>query len=178
MSKYQDIYLVGFRASGKTTLGKHISSRYGLRFLDTDDRIQKQAGMSIESMVALHGWDYFRDMEEKIFADTTILKTAVVATGGGVILRQTNRDILKKDKYLTVYLKADPDLVLSRLNADPHPGQRPPLSRHSLQEEIVSTLAHRDPLYRECADLVLDAGFDAQMLAARVWESFNDPSLR
>lgn len=172
MSRYQSIYLVGFRASGKTTLGKYISTSYGLRFLDTDHRLQKQAGMSIESMVALHGWDYFRDMEEEILADTTFLKTAVVATGGGIILRQTNRDILKDDKCLTVYLKADPDLVLGRLNADPHPGQRPPLSTGSLEEEISATLVYRHPLYQECADLVMDAGQEMERLAARVMQLF------
>ncbi|MFP4109209.1 MAG: shikimate kinase, partial [Desulfonatronovibrio sp.] len=157
MSKYQNIYLVGFRASGKTTLGKYISSRYGLTFLDTDHRLCKQAGMSIDKMVSLHGWDYFRDMEQKILADTTLQKMAVVATGGGIILRQANRDILKYHKFLTVYLKADPGLVLGRLNTDPHPDQRPPLSSSSLEEEVVSTMTHRDPLYRESADLIMDA---------------------
>ncbi len=173
MSGYQNIYIIGFRAGGKTTLATEISSSHGLTFLDTDHKLQDGTGMSIEDIITLEGWEYFRHMEEKILADTTLLQGLVVATGGGIILRKSNRDILKNDKFLTVYLMADTGLILSRLKADPNPGQRPPLSSLSREAEIKETMALREPLYRECADLVLDARESTQKLAEKVMARFS-----
>ncbi len=168
MSKFENIYFIGFRAVGKTTLAGHISRKHGLFFLDTDQKLQQEAGMSIEDMVADHGWQYFRDMEEKVLYDTTKARSLVVSAGGGIVLRESNRRILKDDKYLTVYLRADPHLILDRLKAEPNPRQRPPLSTLSLEEEILETLAQREPLYQECADLVLDAREAKESLGVRV----------
>ena len=111
-------------------------------------------------------------MEEKVLADTTHSKGLVVATGGGIILREFNRCILKDDKHLTVYLKADPLLIVGRLKADPNPGQRPPLSSFSMEEEIKNNLAQRERLYQECADLILEAHQSTQRLAAGVMKFF------
>lgn len=173
MHVYQNIYLIGFRASGKTTLAAQISSSYGLAFLDTDEIIQQNSGMSIEKMVAGHGWDYFRDMEEKAIAETTMSRGLVAATGGGVVLRESSRNILKDKRYLTVYLKAPPELIIKRLQGEPLQGQRPPLSNLSLEDEISEALAKRSPLYHECADLVLEAGDTTEKLTAAVMEKFS-----
>jgi shikimate kinase len=173
MPPYQNIYLIGFRASGKTTVARQISSSYGLSFLDADEKLQQDSGMSIEDVVVRHGWDYFREMEKKILADTAQSRGLVVATGGGVILREPNRDILRNSKHFTVYLKARPGLINDRLKQDPHPGQRPPLSNLSLEDEISQSLAQREPLYHECADLVLDAHEKAEKLARVIMEKFS-----
>ncbi len=173
MSVFDSIYLTGFRASGKTTLGLAISRQSGLVFLDTDHKLQEEAGMSIESIVFSHGWDYFRDLEENILKQTVLSTGLVVATGGGIVLRQSSRDILKNARFLTVYLKADPDLILRRLNHDPNPGQRPSLSQASMEDEVIENLTRREPLYQECADMVLDAGEPAGVLAVRVMEKLS-----
>ncbi len=90
VSVFDNIYLTGFRASGKTTLGIAIARQSGFVFLDTDHKIQEEAGMSIEDIVCRHGWDYFRDLEENILAQTAFSSGLVVATGGGAVLRQSN----------------------------------------------------------------------------------------
>lgn len=165
---FQNIYLTGYRASGKTTLAKKIAQSSDLKFLDTDQVIQKNCHMSIDEMVAKHGWDYFRDIEEKTLTDTVHMKKMVVATGGGIILRQSNREILKKDSMLTVYLQAEAELVLDRLSSDPNPKQRPALSSSPIALEVMNTLTEREPLYLECADLVLDASKSTEGLFQRI----------
>lgn len=168
MLRHQNIYLIGFRASGKTTLARHIAGKYKLKLLDTDHEIQNNAKMSISEMVAGHGWDYFRDFEKKIMAETALRRNLVVSTGGGVVISTANRQILKDKMHLTVYLKAEPALILSRLKNNPHPDQRPRLSLSSLEEEVVSTMASREPLYLECADMTLEADKEVKYLGETV----------
>jgi shikimate kinase len=168
MTIYRNIYLIGFRASGKTTLARRISLDTGLTFLDTDLKLQKKAKMSIEKMVAMHGWNYFRDLEEEILAETATRQRLIVATGGGIVLRESNRNILKAKTNLTVYLKADRGLILDRLEADPGPDQRPPLSILSREQEVTDILTQREPLYEECADVILSAREDLQSLSLKV----------
>ena len=173
MSVFDNIYLTGFRASGKTTLGLEISRLSGFVFLDTDHKLQEEAGISIKTFVQRHGWDCFRDLEENILSRTAFSSGLVVATGGGAVLRQSNRDILKNKRFLTVYLKASPDLILERLGKDPNPAQRPPLSERSMEDEIVENLIQREPLYQGCADMVLEAGQSAGKMAVRVMEKLS-----
>lgn len=169
---FENIYLIGYRACGKTTLARKVAQSSDLKFLDTDQVLQENSGMSIDEMVSKHGWDYFRDIEKKILADTALMRGLVVATGGGIILREANRAILKNDKMLTVYLQADADLVLARLSSDPNPGQRPALSASSLALEVMDTLAQRRSLYLECADLTLDASQSIEDLTQKILDMF------
>lgn len=173
MTISQNIFIIGFRACGKTTLAERISQSSGLTFMDTDHELQQKAGMSISDLVKRYGWESFRDMEERVVAVTASLTGRVVSTGGGVILRENNRKILKNSAFLTVYLQADPGLILHRLQADPGLDQRPPLTDFTLEQEVVKTLSQREPLYLECADLVLDAGMNPQLLSQLVLEAFS-----
>jgi shikimate kinase len=168
MMIYKNVYLIGFRASGKTTLAERISLDTGLIFQDTDLQLQENANMSIEKMIAMRGWNYFRDLEEKILAETSMRQGMIVATGGGIVLRESNRNILKDKTNLTVYLKADRGLILDRLKADPSPDQRPPLSILSREQEVTEILTQREPLYEECADVILPASDDLQSLSFKV----------
>jgi len=167
-NKRANIYIIGPRASGKTTLARAIAAKTGLRPVDTDAVLEEKQGKSIQELVTEGGWERFRDLEEKILADTAASTSMVVATGGGVVLRPGNRELLKSPEHLTVYLLADVYLLLQRLEQEPKTGQRPPLSSLSLEEEVRSTLTEREPLYRECADLVLPAEHSADVLAAEV----------
>jgi len=167
-NKRANIYIIGPRASGKTTLAGAIAAKTGLRAVDTDALLEERQEKSIQDLVADQGWERFRDLEEEILAHTAAASSLVVATGGGVVLRPGNRELLKRPDHLTVYLLADVYLMLQRLEQDPKPGQRPPLSSRSLEEEIRSTLTEREPLYRECADLVLPAEHPSEVLAAEV----------
>lgn len=173
MPKFQNIYIIGFRASGKTSLAAAVSRSTGLTFQDTDQELQQRFKMSIQDIIARHGWDYFRDQEEKILVRTASYRNMVVATGGGIVLREANRNILKDARYLTIYLEAYPYLILERLKADPDPGQRPPLTPLSIEQEVSTTLAQRKVLYEECADLILAADQNPESLADRVTAMLN-----
>jgi len=91
-----NIYLIGYRASGKTTIGRALAEKLGYLFLDVDEEIVKQSGISISEMVKKHGWNYFRQQEKKTIKELSKLSYHIVATGGGVILNRENIDIIKK----------------------------------------------------------------------------------
>ncbi len=167
----ESIYLIGPRASGKTTLAREIAAHMNLSARDTDEQLEWEQGKSIQDLVALYGWEHFRDLEEQILADISGSRGLVVATGGGIVLRKNNREVLKSPENLTVYLAADANMVLQRLARDPNTGQRPALSSLPQEEEVRGTLAEREPLYRECADVVLSADCSLEGLVREVMQA-------
>ncbi|EKO38463.1 MAG: shikimate kinase [Solidesulfovibrio magneticus str. Maddingley MBC34] len=148
-----NIYLIGPRASGKTTLGRKLAESLGRPFVDLDARFVEARGETIADLVAREGWDAFRRAEADILAETAAQKGLVAATGGGVVLLPENRAILAKG--LVLYLQAHPDRLAERLMADLNPDQRPNLTQLGLKEEIVATLAEREPLYFSLAHACL-----------------------
>ncbi len=173
-NKKGNIYLIGPRASGKTTLAGELARRTGLTPVDTDEMLQQEQGRSIQEIVADHGWEHFRELEKKVLLYTAQSGSLVVASGGGVVLGSANRELLKDIRHLTVYLQADADLICSRLAEDPKPGQRPALSDLDFREEIRATLEKRQELYRECADIVLAADQSLELLAEEVSRVYVD----
>lgn len=167
----RNVFLVGPRGSGKTTVGRLAAERLGLAFVDTDALIAERAGSSIAAYVAAKGWDAFRDLEHAVLEDVCAREDQVVATGGGVVLREDNRALLQKSGW-TFYLMADVPTLLGRLQADPNAAQRPALTDSPLREEISRVLNEREPLYFSVADAVLQAALPAQELAGGVEEKF------
>ncbi len=165
----RNIFLVGPRGSGKTTVGRLAAQRLSLAFADTDALLAERAGTTIVGFVAAHGWDAFRDLEHEVLADVCGRENQVVATGGGIVLREDNRALLRACG-LTVYLMADLPTLLSRLEADPNAAQRPALTDSPLREEISRVLDEREPLYFSVADAVLQAALPAEELAEAVEE--------
>lgn len=163
----RNIFLVGPRGSGKTTVGRLAAEPLGLAFVDTDALIAERAGSSIAAYVEAKGWDAFRDLEHAVLADVCTHENQVVATGGGIILREDNRVLLKNSGW-TFYLMADVSTLLGRLEADPNAAQRPALTDSPLREEISRVLAEREPLYFSVADAVLQAALPAEDLACEV----------
>jgi shikimate kinase len=153
VSEDTNIYLIGPRASGKTTLGRKLAQSLGRPFLDLDARFVEKRGESIAALVAREGWDAFRRAEADILAETAREKGLVAATGGGVVLLPENRALLSKG--LVLYLQAHPDRLAERLMADLNAEQRPNLTALGLKEEIVATLAEREPLYFSLAHACL-----------------------
>ncbi|WP_045216642.1 shikimate kinase AroL [Desulfonatronovibrio magnus] len=166
--KYRNVYLIGYRASGKTTLARKLASLLKIRFVDADHELQQQYEMTIDEMVNKHGWPYFREREEKILSEINARQGQVVATGGGVILRSSNRNILTQTQNYCVYLQATISLVLERLNADPISGQRPALSDMSLEQEISTVMSQREQLYLSCADLVMDVSLPVEQIVISI----------
>ncbi len=151
-----NVYLIGPRASGKTSLGRLLAERLGRPFADLDEEFRRTRGESIAALVAREGWERFREIERDILAETGKTQGRVVATGGGVVLLPENRKVLAKG--LVIYLQTDPARLAERLTADFNPEQRPSLTGLELFEEIRTTLAEREPLYLAAAQVVLPEG--------------------
>lgn len=154
------IYLVGARASGKTTVGRRLAGDLGLSFVDTDIRLGQRHGLTVAEVVAKVGWPAFRALESEVLAEVAAEESpAVVATGGGMILAEANRALMKRSG-LVFYLSAPAEVLAARLLADPKTEQRPSLTGRSVVEEVAQVLAERERLYREAAHQVVDASAD------------------
>jgi shikimate kinase len=152
------IVLIGYRGSGKSTIGRKLADRMWLKFVDTDDLIVKKAGKSIKDIFATEGEEKFRDLEQQIVCEALSLQDHVIALGGGAILRPASRDAIKSAGHKIIYLKCDPEVLNRRIHGDPKTAAtRPPLSSiGGGLEEIKTLLAIREPLYRELKTAELD----------------------
>jgi shikimate kinase len=151
-----NIILIGYRCSGKTSVGKIISERTGMSFYDTDELIEKSAGNPIDVIVDKDGWPRFREIEKAIIMDVSLLNNAVMATGGGVVIDKENVNYLKRNGYI-VWLEGDVDTLMKRMEKDMNAGNtRPSLTGRDPVAEIRKVLEVRTPLYREAADLVVN----------------------
>lgn len=164
------IFLIGPRASGKTTLGKMLAYTLNLPFLDTDEKVERESGQPIAEIVKQGGWDRFRALETKVLRKVCTREPHVVATGGGIVLREENRELLKKHG-VTLYLKADVEELIARLTAAPLPGQRPALTDKSAEDEVRQVVAEREPIYAAAANITLDAGQAQDPLARKALDA-------
>lgn len=149
----RNLYLIGPRASGKTTLGRRLAEALDRPFVDLDAVFLERRGETIADLVAREGWDAFRQAEADILADVAGTPGQVVATGGGAVLLPKNQEILSQG--LVFYLQAAPERLAERLLADMNEEQRPKLTELGLKEEILTTLAEREPVYLSLAHAVL-----------------------
>lgn len=145
----ENIILTGYMGSGKTTIGNRIAELTGYTFVDTDEMIVEQQQRSISDIFAKDGEQPFRDMEtallRQLIADNH--KRLVISTGGGMPVREENRQLLKI-LGLVVYLKAEPKTIYDRIKGDT---ARPLLQCENPMKRIEEMLAVRDPLYEEGA---------------------------
>ncbi len=150
------IILIGYRCTGKTSIGKKLAARMGLSFIDTDALVEEKSGLTIREMITEKGWDFFREKEREAIQGLTVLGKSVIATGGGAVLDERNAAILKQEGVL-IWLVAGEETILQRMRGDTVTlDQRPPLSSDNLSKEIAATLAERTPLYRRLADFTVD----------------------
>lgn len=151
ISPETNIYLVGLMGAGKTTLGRQMARRLGREFLDTDHEIERRTGVKVHLIFDIEGEQGFRDRETLMLADTCRKTHMVVATGGGIVLREENRDRLKTNG-LVVYLHAKPQVLYERTR---HDRNRPLLQVADPLQTLEVLYSVRDPLYREVADIVV-----------------------
>jgi len=152
-----NIYLIGYRCTGKTSVGQELAEKLDWRFIDTDQAIVETAGMSISKIVEQNGWPFFRQLEKQVFVDLNKRAGLVVATGGGVILDSHNRSVLKDPENLTVWLRASIQTIYTRLKNDRQTSEfRPSLTDSPLLREISETLAERNPYYESTMDVAVD----------------------
>lgn len=153
-----NIYLIGYRCTGKTTIGKILAERLHRDFLDMDQAIEQQTGSTISDLVQTHGWAYFRQVEKKILLKTREIKDTVVSTGGGIVTDPENLVFLSRNGF-TIWLDADMEMILSRLHSDPSTrSSRPSLTDKNLIDETEELLNLRKPLYTKAAHLKIETG--------------------
>jgi len=147
-----NIVLIGYRGTGKSTVGRLFAARVGRKLVSTDAEIVKRAQRTIPEIVAQQGWDYFRDLESDICRELASRDQLVIDTGGGAILRDQNVEVLKKDGIL-FWLTASVETIAKRIGGD---NQRPPLTgTKSFIDEIQDVLRERTPKYRAAADHII-----------------------
>ncbi|MDE1947684.1 MAG: shikimate kinase [Burkholderiales bacterium] len=138
--------------SGKSTVGRHLARQMGWRFVDSDTEIERRIGMPIRDWFPLHGEESFRDVEQDVIDALTQLSGTVIATGGGAVLRPSNRDALHSRSHV-FYLRATPEELFRRLR---HDTQRPLLQVEDPQRRLRDLFQERDPLYRRAAHYLIE----------------------
>lgn len=165
---FRGLVLVGFMGSGKTVVGREISERLGVEFLDLDDRIERSAGMSVREIFATRGEPAFREMEREAIREAVSVAGRVIATGGGAFQNEENRRLLKRYAPV-VFLDVTPGGVVSRL---PEDRTRPLLPGNGPggEGEIASMMSLRRPAYEQADLAVKTDGSTVSQVADRILE--------
>ena len=145
--------LIGLMGSGKSSIGRRLAKTLKLKLIDLDDYIVAQAGMSIPDIFAERGEDGFRDMETAALR-AVLGRSAVIASGGGVVMREENRALLKEHTPV-IWLKASPEFLAERIDGD---SNRPLIAEGDTLSRLQQLAELRYPLYEECADFTLPRG--------------------
>jgi len=146
-----NIVLTGFMGTGKSQIGKRLAKELRMSYLDTDELIEKREKDSISAIFKKRGEEYFRRLETKIVEEVALLDNYVISTGGGVVLREANIRVLKKNA-LIICLLASLEVILKRTKEDE---KRPLLGVNNQKKRIEELLAFRKPYY-EKADFSVD----------------------
>jgi shikimate kinase len=149
------LFLIGPRGSGKSTVARLLAHELGWKWLDADEELEKRSGQSIRAIFAAEGEAAFRDKESAVLAELCRIPRHIIATGGGVVLRPANREQMRASGRV-VWLTADVETLWQRLQADASTASRRPPLTVGGREEIEEVMRIREPLYRQCADLIVE----------------------
>jgi shikimate kinase len=166
----QNIILIGFMGCGKSTVGRELKRMLGYQWVDTDAVIEEQAQCSITEIFAREGEQGFRDRESLVLRELVEKSPSsmIISTGGGAVLREENRAILRQLGYV-VWLRANAEVVYQRTRKN---RDRPILQTANPRAVIAELLQQREPIYRQCAHLVIDvAGLNRTEIAVGIVES-------
>jgi shikimate kinase len=163
-----NLFLIGYRGSGKTTVAATLARQLGWPWVDADALLEQQAGKTIKQIFDESGEATFRDLESAVVTDLAKLDRHIIALGGGAILREQNRKALAgRGKF--IWLQAEPGILWSRIVGDSTTAaRRPNLTAGGGPDEIRRLLAERTPLYGACADLTIDAEQSPDEIAGQV----------
>lgn len=162
-----NIILCGFMGCGKTTVGKELAALTGRRFVDMDDFIEKEAGMTVSEIFRRYGEADFRRRERACCMKLAGEKGLVIAAGGGALTFSENVEALKESGII-VFLRVSPETVLRRLEGDT---TRPLLQRPDKEVAVRTLMAERAPLYQRASDVVISGEGDAREVAGRILEA-------
>ncbi|OPX20469.1 MAG: hypothetical protein BZ151_03965 [Desulfobacca sp. 4484_104] len=164
-----NIVLIGYRATGKTTVGQLVARDLHRQFVDLDQVLEQEAGESIADLVGREGWPEFRRREKALVARYAEQSGLVLATGGGVVIDAENIDRLKQQGLL-VWLVAEPEIIQERLAQDQaEVARRPALTSGQTVTEVEEVLRTRQPLYQAAADVVISTSdLSIDQVASRI----------
>lgn len=151
------LYLIGYRGSGKSTVGRVLAQRLGRPFSDSDDVVESESGLSIKSIFEQKGEPWFRDLEAKVIAELAAESNIprVISLGGGAVLRESTQTILKATG-ICIWLTASAEFLFQRIHSDEATKlRRPNLSKVGGYAEVDELLKKRTPTYRELSDLTV-----------------------
>lgn len=150
----RNVFLVGMMGAGKTTLGRALSQRLRFDFIDCDKVLVERTGVSVSTIFEFEGEDGFRRREAEVLEELAQLEDHVIATGGGAVLLAQNRALMRAHGTV-VYLRARLDSLWERTR---HDATRPLLATPDPRATLERLLEAREPLYRECAHIVVETG--------------------
>lgn len=149
-----NIFFIGLMGAGKTTVGKLLAKNLGKTFYDTDQVIESRTGVKIPTIFELEGEAGFRKRESAMIEELSQLDNIVMATGGGAVIADENRQLLKQHGYV-IYLRANVNDLWHRMRNDKH---RPLLQNVDVRAKLEQLYHQRNPLYTETASLIVDTG--------------------
>ena len=164
MKKYKNIYLIGLMGSGKTTLGRILSKKLDKAFFDSDQVLEEKLGVNVPMIFEYEGEAGFREREKDVLKELVSKKDIVLATGGGIILSESNRNLLSKNG-IVIYLKSDQRDLISRMKNDK---SRPLLKTGNIEAIIKELCKEREPLYEAISD------FEVSTKNKRIYEVVNE----
>ncbi len=161
-----NLVLIGYRGTGKSTVGKILARKLGRTVVSTDAEIVKRANLSVPDIVKQFGWDHFRDLESAVCRDVAAQDQLIIDTGGGAILRPENVEVLQKTGTL-IWLTATVETITRRIGGET---QRPSLTgTKSFTDEIREVLNERTPKYQAAAAHVVSTdGISSAQVADRI----------
>ena len=167
-----NIVLIGMRGSGKTTVGHLISRQLGRDLIDTDVVIKQIVGIELAKYIEHHGWDAFRDKETEAVRLAITHTDSIIATGGGVVLRKENIDLLRQNGCI-IWLSADPETLYQRIGEDPG---RPKLTdATNMKDDLAKTLMARTAYYQNAADGIIDTtGKSPEQISEQILQFLKD----
>ncbi len=174
-----NLVLIGYRAAGKTTVGRRLSAYLRRVFVDSDDMIEKHQGTPIGDIVRCHGWDYFRAIEREIISEVSNYDNLIVSAGGGVVIDPENVKVLKRNG-LIIWLKADVEVLLERMVRDLRSAiERPSLTGRGTLKEFKEVLVQRGPLYERASEVQVDTSLlDVDGVVNQVLSIFEERLVR
>lgn len=181
-SSTQNVVLIGFMGCGKSSVARRLSVLLGWPLIDLDAQIEQIVGTSIQQFFASHGEDAFRELETAQLRQT-LHQTAIIATGGGIVTRPQNRELLCQSREegatCIVFLRAQPETLATRIRRQP--GVRPLIDGNCMldwqetRDRVAFLLEQRAAWYEECADLIVDSDELSSHQVAQIVAAFIAP---
>ena len=170
-----NLFLIGYRCTGKTSVGRCLAGTLGWSFVDTDALIANQQRMSIMEIVGAYGWENFRQMEHDILKTVCDSTAQVVATGGGIVINEHNVKLMRENGSI-IWLRAEHETIKSRMLQDKTSTEfRPALTMTDSLSEIEEILQSREPIYRSAMDFYVDTDEHDVSTIAKIIVDYLDP---